>query len=617
MVLTKSDFDKYKVNEVLARRDEKAAGGLSAFSYWSVCGEERRRLEEAGDDTGNELFGLLTDVSSMGFWDEGSDPEKPFSPLWTGLVPGKRSCLPEDLGESDLSFLAEIVHDVEESIMRARIADILWLRRHGLKRGYYFAVLAHDSYLASVGLCNPDFYTWNRLRRALQIATLLNDPEKREFVLRVARELTDALAQTDKFALWIRIVELLATYSKDMHERNRYAEQIWQRASEFEQKKDFGFAVRGMEDAIALFKQLGKRDRANEAQLELAEALENHATTEASSGNFGRAHYWIEQAISHVMEAEGPKGLREKLGLILAEYGKKSAENMDWREVKVEFPEEAQNAIKEIAGGVTETVKGKTLEEALYSIVVGNHPVDAESIKSHEQKLLRTSIAPHTVRISEKNQAGKVVSREWPLVAGRLAMNFRMPHVAAVVQPAIMQINDDHEVSLEDIVEILGLSRFVPEYSKWTFATGILAGFRFDLVTIAHVIPPMLENAFRELLGASGVDTSRLDKDMVSQERSFSWILQQPPVVEVLGEDLLFDLRSLLLSDEGGLNIRNNVSHGLLGDGSFFLSADGKNSRDLAQILYLWWLTLKMCLFHQAAEHFERQSNSPESLDID
>ena len=42
VALTKSDFAKYRVNEVLARRDDEAAGGLSAFSYWSVCGEERK-----------------------------------------------------------------------------------------------------------------------------------------------------------------------------------------------------------------------------------------------------------------------------------------------------------------------------------------------------------------------------------------------------------------------------------------------------------------------------------------------------------------------------------------------------------------------------------------------
>ena len=307
--------------------------------------------------------------------------------------------------------------------------------------------------------------------------------------------------------------------------------------------------------------------------------------------------------------------LRQRLGLLLAEYGKKSAENMDWQEVNIELPQEAREAIEEIAQSVTEVVKGKPLEEALYSIVIGKHPIDAESIKSQEQELLRTSIAPHIARFSTTNQAGKVTDREWPLVAGRLAMNFRTPHIAAVIQPAIMQINDDHEICLEDIVNILGLSAFVPQYSKWTFATGILAGFRFDLVTVAHVLPPVLENAFRELLTASGVDTAKLDNELVSQERSFSWILQHPQIAGALGEDLLFDLRSLLLSDEGGLNLRNSVSHGLLGDGSFFPSADGKHSPDLAQILYLWWLTLKLCLFHQAAEFFERQDSAPETLD--
>ena len=92
-----------------------------------------------------------------------------------------------------------------------------------------------------LGCAIPTFYTWNRLRRALEIANLLSDSEKRKSALAVARELADALARTDKFALWIEIIKLLAGYSNEMHEGNKYAEQIWQRASEFEQKMGFQF----------------------------------------------------------------------------------------------------------------------------------------------------------------------------------------------------------------------------------------------------------------------------------------------------------------------------------------------------------------------------------------
>ncbi len=606
MVLTKKDFGEYKVNKVLARRNDDHSG----LSYLNACQDETNRYRESGDEKGAELFSLLAAISSMMLGHGRIDPEAPFAPMMH--FESHRSALPEDLNDEELKFLDAVVKNIDELTMRAQVADILWLRRYGRKRGYDNAVLAYKTYLKSIN--QEAFTVWmeQRLERALQISKLLNksDPTKR--ALAIATEIAETKLETGEVATWSRMIGLLATYSECG--RERYAEQIWEKAAEVERDGDASFATRLREMALGLFKANKDTTRTKAAQQKLIESLIVQADWEAKSGNYGLAHSLIEQAITHNTKAEGPQSLRDKLGLLLTDYGKKSNETIDWQQVKIELPQEAQDDIEEFARNVSEMVKGKPLTEALYSIVVGNHPVDAKSIKSQEQELLRTTIAPHIASFSATNKAGKVVSRDWPFSAGRLAMNFRMLHIGTVVQPAINQINDENEISLENIAEILRLSQFVPQYSIWTFATGILAGFKFDLVTVAHVLPPMLENAFRELLAKSGVDTARLDDELVSKERSFSWILHHPNIEEALGEDLSFDLRSLLLSDEGGMNLRNSVTHGLFGDASFFPTADGKHSQYLAQILHLWWLTLKLCLFHQAVEHFERQSGPPESL---
>ena len=55
-----------------------------------------------------------------------------------------------------------------------------------------------------------------------------------------------------------------------------------------------------------------------------------------------------------------------------------------------------------------------------------------------------------------------------------------------------------------------------------------------------------------------------------------------------MGDDLVFDLQSLLVEKHGD-NLRNNASHGLIGNNEFYS----------VSTIYLWWLTLKLCIMYK------------------
>ncbi|HRF97031.1 MAG TPA: DUF4209 domain-containing protein, partial [Aggregatilineales bacterium] len=61
-------------------------------------------------------------------------------------------------------------------------------------------------------------------------------------------------------------------------------------------------------------------------------------------------------------------------------------------------------------------------------------------------------------------------------------------------------------------------------------------------------------------------------------------ILSEAKLEEVLGENVVFDLRCLLI-EKLGSNYRNDFAHGLLSD-------DGFSSYTA---IYLWWLVLHLC----------------------
>ena len=601
MALTKSDFEKYRVNEVLARSKD----ANWPFSFLGTFQDELKRCEQAGDETGIGLFSLLSHISWMHLGPHEIDPKAPLNPM-------------PQLGEAHLEILDAIVGEISVTTMRGHIADVLWLCRYGGNKKHEFASIAYDSYLESIDDESLDLWMESRLERALQLATKLYNPkkpqtsEKLDRALEKAQEITDKRLIERDWATWERLTRLLATYSKNGQCRIMYIEQICRKATEAECEEKLELAARFKEDALNLFgikknRKFRKPARVQNLRLDLVKTLVALAEQEASSeigwAAFSRAKSKIEQAISHHKKAQGASHSLEDMNASLAHYSAKVAENMDWKTFTWDMGKDLETPLDMREEKVAEELQGKTFKEALILLAAFPYPICAEEIrkvaKDHSQGSLSSLFG-----VEELNRVGKVVGREGHFSVGGYASFHRLVHAKSVIQPAVKQITDEHEIKIQDIGEILVNSVFVPQHSIWTFAHGLLAGFRFDLVTVAHVLPPMIENAMRELLGSYGVNTSDWDDKFVSEERSLGWVLDQKEIANLLGEDLLFDLRTLLLPVEGGLNLRNRVAHGLQVDSNYFPLSDGGNSHTLAQVMYLWWLTLRLCLYHQAYEHF-------------
>ncbi len=60
-------------------------------------------------------------------------------------------------------------------------------------------------------------------------------------------------------------------------------------------------------------------------------------------------------------------------------------------------------------------------------------------------------------------------------------------------------------------------------------------------------------------------------------------------LIQVLGEELVFQLKGLLVHHPGA-NLRNEIAHGTLGVDDFNSGFYGLQS------IYLWWLALRLCL---------------------
>jgi hypothetical protein len=118
------------------------------------------------------------------------------------------------------------------------------------------------------------------------------------------------------------------------------------------------------------------------------------------------------------------------------------------------------------------------------------------------------------------------------------------------------------------------------------YVRAIRLGFEWDFSTSLHLLIPQIENSLRFLLVQAGLIVTTVDAIGIEETWPLGRILNEARLVEILGEGLVYELRSLLLG-QPGLNIRNLVAHGLMNDRML----NNQNA------LYLWWLILRLIVY--------------------
>lgn len=114
----------------------------------------------------------------------------------------------------------------------------------------------------------------------------------------------------------------------------------------------------------------------------------------------------------------------------------------------------------------------------------------------------------------------------------------------------------------DDIVEWLADCPLFDEDRLKLLKPAIAAYLASDWSTTIHVVVPQIENALRQVLVKCGQPLIRPHRNGTFMLKNLDEVLRDPVAVRALPEDVRVYLRTLLC-DQRGLNVRNNVCHGL------------------------------------------------------
>lgn len=612
---------RYPADLIISAQDFADCGWKAVLSqevwegYSCMCQALSSAAQKASEENrlshGKALW-LLADACSMLLSPKShNEPFKPFM-----VMNGRRSVIPDDLSESDVAFYAEIAEKIDDAWLRARVADIVWLKKR--PRAPMFALIAIDAY-RQLPLDKETFVRDGRecWERAISLAHML----KTGAGTRLADMETailgsfDTTTKEDGFlALWL--TDLLVAQNLDQTHSAAIASKLETQANEFDNEANFHSARAFFDAANCWFFKAGDKAKAVEMRVAVAESWVKEAIARSSSvqPSYMAAASFYEKAIqiyrsiprSQRSIHRGDERIAE-LHRCMNDAGEKSLNELG--EVKTPAVD-----INELVENARNSVSGKQLWDALRSFANIYEGARVNQIRTSSEKILQQSIIRRLFASTHLSRDGRVIAKqpaagfdntavtEDPALWAQMVNDYQIQInivVSGLILPAHEVLLQDHRLREDYFIGLASQSPIVPPDRERLFGKAIYAGFDCNFATSMHLLVPQIENMVRFHLKNAGVKTTNLDIEGIENENGLSALMGLPEVAAIFGEDLSFEIKALLC-DALGPNLRNELAHGLLDDDSF----------PSATSIYVWWMGLKLVFntFWNAARKAESTS---------
>lgn len=595
LVLTEADVKAAAIGDAISGIEPNV---IELFS--GPLMQASQQAAEATDERRAAVLGLLGTVASFGLSLE--KPQQPFVPMFTSKE--FRTLEPDDLSTGHFEMLEVIVRVLSDVELRARVADVLWSRpRKSVEHG---RIAFFDYLQRAKDLDDPHHWPrpMTRLERAFQIARMIGG-ESSEYrsVVAYIRERLLSLGATDPLFFSTKLMELLLKTKLAAADMDEYVSLATETARRAMAEGDPHRARAYLAVAEQLFYRKKDSEGARNARLSIAESfvLQGRAQT---SGIAAASFY--RQAITEYRRVGKAKNKVDAVMPLLHDAQARSLSEMKTISQSTDITDQVQWARK--------NASGKSLSAAIRQMVTMVKIPSKEYLRTFvtemmEKTPLRSMIAATRLssdaRVTGVRQSASADgdSGREAFIEAEMVEQASLYHglfVNGLVEPYRYQLSSEHSIRLSDMLETIRSRPFVPAGREMLFAKGLLAGFDGDYATAAHLLVPQVENSLREILRQSGETVVGLDKFGIQDVIDLNEILDHPALPSILGEDLVFDLKGLLVS-RAGANFRNNLSHGLL---------DYASSMSMAAA-YTWWITLYLCVLlswvnpneQSAAEH--------------
>lgn len=541
------------LNRIIVNRSYELSASLFSDS-------DKAELEDAE----KEIFDLLKNISSLGT--EIHNDRIEFHPM-SVMADGRRTFFIDDISEEEYSKLSQLQFDKIPLILRALIADILWVN----KKKYDAAQVAATAYWDLFTLWykdNDNVGTIDMLRRAVCISAqtkqvLLQGKIQEWFI-----EFVEKKAGKNDGFFALRVMELF-----------------------FEEKNiDVSLFLPVLDYMIACSNDnVAKIEQAYKLKTECLHKLKRK--DEAVQNNLRLADYYLEIAEKIVQnDIQGALSCENyyQKGIVLyrnnGEPQKAESAHKRLVEIQKEIPKiMVPLAIEFDVRGVVENIKvnmeGLTFEESLIRLTQMFVFEKQEDIKKRVIEEIKNNPVAYMFGKSLLNAQGQTVLSLPPLDIENPEKDMCLielyMHQNALekqkisgdiwVKNALAIIRDKYVVENSMLDFLIKDNPIIPDGRERIFQSALRMFLNGDFYESMHILAPQVENLFRNIAREVGGLTVTMKNDGSSMEKVLSSIFSLPELLDCYDNDILFTFRGLL-NEQAGANIRNVVAHGIVSE---------------------------------------------------
>lgn len=248
----------------------------------------------------------------------------------------------------------------------------------------------------------------------------------------------------------------------------------------------------------------------------------------------------------------------DALNPMLADLGSRSEQNLRRVTHGVEIPREHFDHVEQ-------AVAGGTLDESL-GRVARLFLVDPDHAEQEVQRLAREFPIQGLFRQVYVDAHGRVESEVGGVqedLRGRVIVQMaRSLGLASVfLRHALDTVSSRFSARAEDLADTLCLSPVFRAEQRPFVLRAMRAFIEEDWMSCIHVLVPQIENSIRTLVILRGGSHLKPHRQGGMVYRPLDDLLRDPTVGEVLGDKVVHYLQ-VVLTDQRGLNLRNEVCHG-------------------------------------------------------
>lgn len=510
---------------------------------------------------GDDVQAKKTAIMAVAFTFYGSEnyhPGKRFAPYPTDRIVPEWSdpTLPDTVAD----HLRDQADTSPNPVFRARFRDLLWDRRREVTCG----IASISDYLEAAVVCrrkrwDPELHDY--LRRAAQLTGFF---KQKTVVPRLEAVILDSLQELESAGRlhWYARVAALLPESTPIDVSRQVVEGLRRVANQLRDNGLYHMYRGALQTGSVFQRRLADESASTMAIVEVGFSYVLEAESSKVASNIARVcHY--QKAISHFANigyTEPVNALKVKL-----KEAVRLVRETEMREVEIPLPKMSANDRKRM----TDIFLSDTLDAALMAVAMLFVP-SAQEARSRAEQLMADVMFTTLVTPERVNQENNVTvaphtdqERGEFWVLEEFLRDLKLQH-GCLLSPTLERLRQDGGLSEESLLDFLRGGAAFADRDNRLLSHGLQLYLSGDYAGAIHVLVPQAEAVLRECLRLAGSATTAITREnqAVMNEKPMGVVLQDEALKNLLGNDVITYL-SLVYNDPRGMNLRNELAHGL------------------------------------------------------